>query len=170
MKVSELMTKTVASCRFETNLAAAGALMWESDCGFLPVVDELGKVSAVLTDRDICIALTTTDRKASSVTVGDVVRSRVKSPAAMCSQDDDVQTALKIMRKEKVRRLPVVSQAGLLEGVVALDDIVLRAEKLAGRKHTGVSCDDVAQTLQAICGHMQERKLEVAKARAAVAA
>jgi CBS domain-containing protein len=132
----------------------------------LPVVDDLGKVSGVLTDRDACIALTTSDRKASSMTVGDVVKSR----ATLCDLDDDVQVALKIMRKEKIRRLPVVNKAGLLEGVVALNDIVLRAGKIAGKRHADVSYDDIAQTLQAICGHMRERKLEGARIRTANAA
>jgi len=166
VKICDVMTKTVASCRRETNLAAAGALMWEIDCGFLPVVDETGKVSGVLTDRDICIALTTSDRKASSMTADQVVKSRV----TVCHGDDDVQVALKIMQKETIRRLPVVSKAGLLEGVVALDDIVLRAGKAIGRKHPDVSFDDIAQTLQSICGRIHERKPEVVKARTAHAA
>jgi predicted transcriptional regulator len=38
MRVQGVMTKTVASCRPEANLAAATALMWEHSCGLLPVV------------------------------------------------------------------------------------------------------------------------------------
>lgn len=68
MEVRDVMTKTVASCHPETNLAAAGALMWETDCGVLPVVDERRKVSGVITDRDVCIALTTSDRRPSAMT------------------------------------------------------------------------------------------------------
>jgi len=74
------------------------------------------------------------------------------------------------MQKETIRRLPVVSKAGLLEGVVALDDIVLRAGKAIGRMHPDVSFDDIAQTLQSICGHIHERKPEAVKARTAHAA
>ena len=43
MKVRDVMTKTVACCLPETNLAAAGALMWETDCGVLPVVNDQRK-------------------------------------------------------------------------------------------------------------------------------
>ena len=66
MKIRDVMTKAVASCRPETHLAAAGALMWETDCGVLPVVDERRQVTGVLTDRDVCIALTTNDRRPSA--------------------------------------------------------------------------------------------------------
>lgn len=59
MKIRDLMTKAVASCRPETNLAAAGELMWESDCGVLRSWMSSEKVISVVTDRDICIALTT---------------------------------------------------------------------------------------------------------------
>ncbi|HWE51481.1 MAG TPA: CBS domain-containing protein [Bryobacteraceae bacterium] len=148
MKVRELMTKTVASCHAETNLAAAGALMWESDCGFLPVVDDYGKVTGVLTDRDVCIAVTTADRKPSAMKVEDVVKGR----AVMCNQDDDIRTVLNTMQKHRIRRLPAVSKAGLLEGIVSLNDIVLRATRSGPRQQAAdISFGDIVQAIQTIC-------------------
>lgn len=166
MKIRDLMTKSVASCHFETNLAAAGALMWESDCGFLPVVDDLGKVAGVLTDRDACIALTTSDRRASAMTVGNVVKSR----AILCDQDDDVRTVLRTMQKHKIRRLPVINRAGLLEGIVSINDIVLRAAKSVARKQPDISFEDVVRTLQTICAPKVERSHHAATTKIAHAA
>jgi len=166
MKIRDLMTKSVASCHFETNLAAAGELMWEADCGFLPVLDDSGKVAGVLTDRDACIALTTSDRRASSMTVGNVVKSR----AILCDQDDEVQTVLKTMQKHKIRRLPVINKAGLLEGIVSIHDIVLRAAKSVGRTRPEVSFEDVVQTLQTICAPKVERSHHAAPPKTARAA
>jgi len=154
MKVRDLMTKTVACCHSETNLAAAGALMWETDCGVLPVVDERRKVTGVLTDRDVCIALSTSDRRPSAMTVGEVSPPR----AFVCGQDDDVHEALKIMQKHKIHRVPVVNKMGTLEGIVSMNDIVLRVEKGAGRRHPDVSYDDVVLALQAICAHAPRGK------------
>lgn len=161
MKVRDLMTKTVASCRPETNLAAAGALMWETDCGVLPVVDEHRKVIGVVTDRDACIALTTSDRRASSIKVGDIVATRVFA----CSPDADLQAALKIMREQRVHRLPVINKAGILEGILSMNDVVLRAQKPAGRKKPEISYEDVVETLQAICAHGHAGKQSAASAR-----
>ena len=149
MKVRELMTKNVACCRAETNLATAGELMWENDCGVLPVVDEAGKVTGILTDRDICIALTTRDFQSSKIAVGDAAIPKV----VMCEADDDIHSALKTMRREKIRRLPVVNRAGALEGILSINDIVLRAEKGDARIQPELTYDDVVHTFQGICAH-----------------
>ena len=55
MKVKDLMTTDVKRCSPDTNLAAAAKIMWEADCGAVPVTDERGHVIGVITDRDICI-------------------------------------------------------------------------------------------------------------------
>src|SRR5215467_1479891 len=75
MKVRDLMTTNAAFCRPETNLAAVGALMWEHDCGLIPVVDDPGKVTGVITDRDICIALSTRDRQPSKIMTREITTS-----------------------------------------------------------------------------------------------
>jgi CBS domain-containing protein len=148
MKVRDLMSKALVSCRSDTSLAAAGALMWEHDCGILPIVDETGKVTSVITDRDICIALSTRDAQASQIATGDVV----KPQAFVCAPDDELQAALKTMAGERVHRLPVVSSEGNLVGLLSLNDIILRAERGDAPK-TGISYDEVVGVLQAICAH-----------------
>jgi CBS domain-containing protein len=148
MKVRDLMTTNAVSCRSETNLAAVGALMWEHDCGFIPVVDEMEKVTGVITDRDLCIALTTRDRQPSYITAREVTTS----PAFVCSPDDDVQTALRTMSQEKLHRLPVVNSEGGLVGILSINDVVLRAEKGIGKKPE-LSYEEVVQAFQAICTH-----------------
>jgi CBS domain-containing protein len=40
---------------------------------------------------------------------------------------NDIHTALDIMKREKVRRLPVVNEDGVLQGIVAMNDFVLLA-------------------------------------------
>ena len=64
MRVQDVMTKAVASCHADASLAAVAALMWEHNCGQLPVVSDDGKVTSVITDRDICIALGTRNQRA----------------------------------------------------------------------------------------------------------
>lgn len=148
MQVKDVLTKTVASCHLDTNLSAAGALMWESDCGVLPVVDEKRKVIGMLTDRDAFIALATRNLQASRLKVQDVI---TKKAPLTCQADDDVRSVLATMAARRIRRMPVVDKAGLLEGIVALNDIARHSEKKMGRKQPDISHDDVAATLQAIC-------------------
>ena len=148
MTVKDVLTVPVTTCRPEMNLAAASALMWEKDCGVLPVLNENGELAGILTDRDICIALGTRNRLPSEVAVREVMGT---SPL-ICKPTDDVRSALQIMREAKVRRLPVVGENGVVEGVVSLGDIVLSARRgfaMAGTA-SGVSNGDLITALQKI--------------------
>lgn len=144
MKVENLMVTKVQACRPDTNLAAAAALMWEADCGILPVAEQDGKVIGLITDRDICIALGTRNRLPSDLTVGEVISPKVHA----CGPDNDVKTALETMRNARVRRLPVVSKDGLLQGILSLDDVVSHAKPAALKPD--ISYDDVATTYKAL--------------------
>ncbi len=149
MKVRDVMTQTVASCRPDANLAEAAALMWEHNCGLLPVVNEQGKVTGVITDRDICIALGTRGRSAAEITVSDVSYRA----AVLCDADDDVRCALKVMAAERVRRLPVIDHEGNLVGLLSLDDVTLHARHHGDTDRPAVSFEDVMNTLRAIYKH-----------------
>lgn len=146
MRVQDVMVKAVASCRPDANLAAATALMWEHNCGQLPVVDDQGKVCAVITDRDICIALGTRNQRASELNVRDVICRK----AVVCHADDHLRAALKIMARERVRRLPVVDCEEVLVGILSLDDVTLQARHHGDTDRPPVSFEDVMNTLLAI--------------------
>lgn len=107
MKVTEIMTAAPRTCTPDTTLAAAANLMWEGDCGILPVVDD-GELVGVVTDRDMYIALATRNARASQVRVGAVATKTVSA----CQPEDEVEAALATMKRARVRRLPVVDAAG----------------------------------------------------------
>jgi CBS domain-containing protein len=143
MKIQDIMTSDVRTCAADTNLAAAGALMLDGDCGILPVVDQ-GKLVGIVTDRDLYIALATRNKLPSELTVGEVARKQVWT----CGPDDDVHVALATMKEHRVRRLPVAGFGGTVLGIVSLNDIVCGA---GPRK--AVRNDEVVETMQAICSH-----------------
>ena len=146
MRVEDVMNRSVASCHSDANLAVAAALMWEHSCGQLPVVNDEGRVSAVITDRDICIALGTRNQRACEVRVSDVVCRA----AVLCKAEDDLRSALKTMAAEQVRRLPVVNHEGILVGILSLDDVTLQARHHDDTDRPPVSFEDVMNTLRAI--------------------
>lgn len=84
MKVMEIMSTDLQVCSPETTVADAARLMWEADCGILPVVDE-GELVGVVTDRDMYIALATRQERASHLRIGAVATA----PVATCGPDDD---------------------------------------------------------------------------------
>lgn len=147
MKVRDVMTKNASFCGPDTNLAAAVDLMWRSGGGFLPVVGEGGNVIGVITDRDICIAAGTRNRRPSELLVRDVMSGKLFT----CTAEDDVHCALKTIRIQGIRRLPVIDREGALVGILSMDDIALQAREHALSKD--VSYEDVEDTYKAICGH-----------------
>ena len=56
MKVQDVMTRAPASCKASDALVVATRIMWEDDCGCVPVVDDRGTVIGMVTDRDACMA------------------------------------------------------------------------------------------------------------------
>jgi CBS domain-containing protein len=152
MKVHEVMTEDVKSCRPDTNLAAAAALMWENDCGVLPVVAEGEKAIGVITDRDIAIALGTRNKQAAEIPVSEVMSGNLFA----ASPDEDIHAALKLMRKERVHRLPVIDSQGKLEGVLSLNDVALYAMHPNGKTTPALNYEDVVSTLKAVCEHRHQ--------------
>lgn len=146
MKVKDIMTTNVKACRSDTNLAAAAVIMWENDCGAVPVIDDEGKTVGMITDRDICMATATRRQYASDIAVNQVISGNLYT----CNPHDDVKTALKIMQEKKVRRLPVVNEMGMLEGILSMSDIVLQANGTRNKKSKTLSYEDTVNTLKAI--------------------
>jgi len=139
MKVKKVMTKDVGYCEADDKLIKAVGIMWQKDCGIIPVVDKNRKVIGMVTDRDICIALTTRNRLASDVLADSVLSGKVIS----CRLNDDVKIALRKMEKNQLKRLPVVNKKGELAGLISLGDILLGANKKSDKKR-------VVRTLKAI--------------------
>lgn len=144
MKVQDVMTRDVAACGVGDDLAAAGVVMWNRDCGAVPIVDGEGVVVGMITDRDICMSVVLRRRLAHEISVGEVMSGNVRS----CAPVDDIRDALRIMQDEKLRRLPVVEADGTLCGILSISDIVRHAEKGKSKKH--VSHKEAMTTLKAI--------------------
>ncbi len=159
MKVKEIMSTNAKVCTLTDNLSSAAGLMWKNDCGIIPVVAEGGKVVGLITDRDICMAATLKNRNLSNIAVEDVISGRVFA----CKPEDDVRSALKTMQENKVRRLPVVDADGTLEGILSMNDVVLKAEEAREKKASELSYGDVVNTYKSIC----QRRFPVQQAQAA---
>lgn len=143
MKVKEVMATNPRICAPETTAAEAAHLMWDADCGFLPVVEH-GAIVGVVTDRDLYIALATRNCLASDLTVGEVSTGDLFT----CAPEDDLHAVLQIMKRNRIRRLPVTVLGGQVTGIISLDDIIA----VAGSEQ-GVHPDEVVAALQAITLH-----------------
>ena len=142
MKIFEVMTIDVGFCHGEETLTRTAQIMWEKDCGIVPVLTAEKHILGVITDRDVAIAAATRNRRTSSIKAGEMNFPPVKT----CAADDDVKDALKKMRKYKLRRLCVTNQEKELVGIVSLSDILLKAgEKKSVRKLIFSTLESIAR-------------------------
>jgi len=149
MKVKEIMTPNAKAIWLTESLADAAKLMWENDCGVLPIIKDGRKVIGMITDRDICMAVAMRDTNPSSVSVEEVMTGQVYS----VNPEDDVDQALHAMQEHKVRRLPVVNLEGELEGIMSMINIVLNVKSVDDAGSDSLNFGDVVKTYQAICQH-----------------
>jgi CBS domain-containing protein len=119
MKVVELMVREVTACSPDDALNRAAQIMWENDCGCVPVVDRAARLVAMLTDRDICMAAYTSGRTLKDIRVSAAMSSELFA----CRPDDELLVAQKIMRERQVRRIPVSDEMGRLVGILSIADI-----------------------------------------------
>ena len=93
MRVEELMTADVKTCRRDNSLRDAVELMFDNDCGCVPIVDENSKAVALLTDRDVCLssysdgrALAMADDSVLIVSPSQVIGPRLGRPRLQIQQ------------------------------------------------------------------------------------
>ncbi len=129
MKVKDVMTSNVRACFKSDNLATVAQVMWDNDCGCVPVLNEEGWLVGMLTDRDICMAAFL-----QGMPIGEIKVSAVMSRQLFdCTSDDDLSVAEQIMREKKVRRLPVLNREGRLVGLLSLSDVARQANEECAR-------------------------------------
>ncbi|MGE3510904.1 MAG: CBS domain-containing protein [Vicinamibacterales bacterium] len=139
MTARELMSTPPQTCQPTTDLAAVAHLMWNHDFGFVPVVDADGHLAGVITDRDICIASATRRLLPERIAAAQAMSTSVHA----CLPDDSLASVLATMKQHQVRRVPVVDQAGHLQGIVSMNDVV-RAVGKKGAPTAAVVLDALA--------------------------
>jgi CBS domain-containing protein len=149
MRVEQLMTKTVQSCRPHDSLEHAAQLMWSYDCGCLPVcaADGVSGVVGVVTDRDICMRALFQGKPLHGLRVADAMATQIVA----CHPSDAVADAEIAMRKAQVRRVPVVDEQNALVGIVSLADLAREADREQTAPHPEVTEEEITDTLAAIC-------------------
>jgi CBS domain-containing protein len=158
MQVGDVMTKQVQCCSPEDSLAHAARLMWDHDCGCLPVCsggDGGVRTVGMITDRDVCMCALFEHAPLSELRVGQAMTRHVLG----CQPGDSLEQAERVMQSGRVRRLPVLNPQGDLLGVVSLADLAREAEREGGSRIVGrdIVAADVGHTLAAISASLVPR-------------
>jgi CBS domain-containing protein len=158
MRVDQLMTRPVITCSPSDTLAKAAQLMWDNDCGAIPVVGDQGRVVAMITDRDICMAAYTQGSPLHSLRVQGAMSQQLFS----CHPGDKVEDAEDLMGKQQIRRLPVLDGEGRPVGLLSLADLARESGNGTSSKRDGVAGRELLGTMAAIC---KPRQQEIEAAR-----
>jgi CBS domain-containing protein len=121
--IRDVMTPNPHTVAADATLQDAAREMKQDDIGAVLVRDN-GSVSGILTDRDIVVRAIAEGRDPSSTKVSDVASSDVKT----LTPDSSVEDAIRIVREQHVRRIPVVDEQGQAQGIVSIGDLAVERD------------------------------------------
>ncbi len=126
MRVKAFMTRGAESVGPGCTVKTAAELMRRRNIGAL-LVREGDALLGILTDRDIALRVSARGGEPARTSVADVM-----SPdPARCYDEADIRAVAGMMRRLKIRRLPVVDRAERPVGMLSLDDLAQRGGPLA---------------------------------------
>ena len=120
--IREVMTADPQTVSADATLKDAAREMKQDDIGAV-LIEDNGTVAGILTDRDIVVRAIAEGRDPSSTKVADVATRDVKA----LSPDSSVEDAVRIVREQNVRRIPVV-QDGRPAGIVSIGDLAIERD------------------------------------------
>ena len=130
MTVGKFCNREVIIAEKGSTVTEVAKLMRYHHVGDVVIVDSNGgkaKPIGILTDRDIVIELIACDVALDTVAAMDVMSYELVT----AREADSIWDTLQLMRAKGIRRVPVVNDAGELEGILSIDDLLeLFAEEL----------------------------------------
>jgi CBS domain-containing protein len=116
----DVMTTSVISVPPDTTVRSVCNLMREHEIGAVPIVDIVGRVLGLVTDRDVVVRAVAARRDIDRVQAGDIMSVGIE-----CAHLDTPVTGLaEKMARYRVRRIPVLDEDEKLVGIVSRDDLV----------------------------------------------
>lgn len=147
MQIERLMSRNVQYCSPDDTLDRAAQLMWEFDCGSVPVCMGNGspRVVGMITDRDICMSALFEGKPLCDLRVASAMSRRV----LVCLPSDQPARVERVMRERQIRRVPVTDESQNLLGIVSLADLARAAQRQS--KAAGITETQIGDTLAVIC-------------------
>lgn len=120
MQIKELMKRPYVVEK-DISLAEAAKIMSSKSIGSLIMVNG-GKAKGIITESDLL------KNFGKSKTISQIMSKNIIS----VSEKENVEDALKLMKENKIKRLPVVDEKKKLTGIVSMTDIAANVDKLDG--------------------------------------
>jgi CBS domain-containing protein len=117
-RIQEIMTANPSTIESNQSVVEAARVMKQEDAGVVPVTEN-GRLTGMVTDRDIAIRVVAEAKDPASTKVGEIASTDLVT----VDPQQDLDEALRLMAQHKVRRLAVVEEDGRLVGVLAQADV-----------------------------------------------
>ncbi|MFH0961893.1 MAG: CBS domain-containing protein [archaeon] len=118
VSVRDVMSTNVLKALPEDKVIDVVLKMREKNIGSAIVVSG-GKVTGMVTERDLAFKMLPERRDPAQVSVREIMTS----PVITISAETDLVGAAELMRRHKFRRLPVVDDRGTLVGIITQTDV-----------------------------------------------
>jgi CBS domain-containing protein len=118
------MTEHVVTASSHASLGEVAEQMRDRNVGSVVILDEGDRPAALITDRDLALAV-----GAGGADRGDEVAGHATRPLVTGDAEMDIEEAAALMVQHRIRRLPVMAESRLA-GIVTLDDLAVRAGDL----------------------------------------
>jgi CBS domain-containing protein len=116
--IRDVMTANPSTLEQNSTVVEAARIMKQADAGLVPVTEN-GRLTGMVTDRDIAIRVVAEGKNPGSTKVGEIASTDLVT----VDPQQDLDEALRLMAQHKVRRLAVVEEDGRLVGVLAQADV-----------------------------------------------
>jgi signal-transduction protein with cAMP-binding, CBS, and nucleotidyltransferase domain len=127
--VSEIMSTNnivTISANSEKNAQDAANLMIKNKVGSVIVIDNRGEPLGIITERDIVKRICIQNVIASKITVDEIM----SSPVMTIMSYDSVDTASRVMTKNRIKRLVVLEEDNRITGLLSVTDIMRHLAKI----------------------------------------
>src|SRR5689334_17979078 len=113
-KARDIMTPAPEPVRGTATVRQAAEKLRDENVGALPICEDDGRLTGMITDRDIVVSVLAEGRDPDGVQVSELSQGE----AVTIGADDSVEEALRTMKDHKVRRLPVIDGTEMI-GIVS---------------------------------------------------
>lgn len=122
MNISQILktkSRGVSTARSDDTIEAIAAQLAQRKIGAIVIVGEGGRVSGIISERDIIRMIAAHGAKALTMTASAGMTHEVQTCTSKCTLDE----VMEAMTKGRFRHLPVVEE-GALVGIISIGDVV----------------------------------------------
>ena len=123
MKVRDIMTKDVVFANKDDSVLTVAKLMKHHNVGAIPIVENAEKVLGMVTDRDIVLNMADYNFDPANTFALKLMTDKLYT----VKPEADLSSALALMKKQQIRRLPVMEDNKLV-GMLSIGDIAVRSD------------------------------------------